>query len=331
MPFSYALFTGTGSLQTFAVPFNYISRDHVSVLVDGSSRSFTWDNAATVRVAPAPANGAVVRVQRNTPKTSKAVDFSDASTLTETALDLGFDQALYNTQEALDTASDLVAAAAAAATLVSRSVPVVAPSDNGRILRAGAPGIYAWDPATDFATDAELAAAVAPLAPLAAPLLTGNARSAAAPTTADSIVNRTYADSRPAAKVSAIIGSWGSSNVDPGATDQFFFEIILPAGTRAVSGVASMRAQGGGGYASGVYSVFLANAALVNQGGALNAQAMTVRAATVEIVNGALPFAWNGAATPANWRLRFFVRNADFPTSSHLVQNFSATGLVVTD
>lgn len=134
----------------------------------------------------------------------------------------------------------------------------------------------------------------------------------------------------PSTKVYATSGAWGSTNYSPGASDETFFDIILPTGTRSVAGTASFRAQASGGYATAIYSVAVLNASLVSQG-VIGTAALTVHPTNVEFANGTISFAWNGAATGANWRLRFYVRNQDAPTNLHLVQSYGAAGIVITE
>ncbi len=107
MAFAREVFSGNGANRLFAVNFPYLSRSHVEVRVDGVlEASPTWINATTVELAVAPANGAQVEVKRNTPKTTRLVDWSDGSAVREADLDLADIQVLYITQEAFD-ASDL--------------------------------------------------------------------------------------------------------------------------------------------------------------------------------------------------------------------------------
>lgn len=106
MPYSTVQYTGTGAQTLFAVPYPFISRAHVSVRVGVVSTAFTWINDGQISISPAPANGAVVTVERNSSRTTRIVDFQDGTQLTEADLDTANLQALYVAQEAFD-ASDL--------------------------------------------------------------------------------------------------------------------------------------------------------------------------------------------------------------------------------
>jgi len=104
MALSYAQYPGNGVTQTFAVPFPYISRNDVKVRVNLVDTPFTFDDNNTIRINPAPANGAVVEVRRSTYRDNPLVDFVDGSVLTETDLDLATVQTFYIVQEAIDIA-----------------------------------------------------------------------------------------------------------------------------------------------------------------------------------------------------------------------------------
>ncbi|CAB4139567.1 Bacteriophage T7 tail fibre protein [uncultured Caudovirales phage] len=109
MPLASTQYTGNGSITTFAVTFPYLERAHVKVSVNGTPVTFTWASASTVTVSPAPANGSVVEVRRETDATALRVDFTDGSTLTEADLDLLARQTFFLTQEAIDRAGATLA------------------------------------------------------------------------------------------------------------------------------------------------------------------------------------------------------------------------------
>lgn len=109
MPYSYNQYTGDGSTQQFSISFQYISRDHIEVFLDGvETEDFTFLSDTIVTLNTAPANGVIVRVARNTPKEERLVDFVDGSTLQESDLDTSATQQLFIAQEAFDTVDDTV-------------------------------------------------------------------------------------------------------------------------------------------------------------------------------------------------------------------------------
>lgn len=115
MPLSFRKFTSTGA-ATYPIGFNYISPDHVLVLVDGVLRSgnYTLANGNLTFTSPIPASGVELRIYRNTPgrtdatKNSVIVDFVNGATLSESDLDASVKQNFYLVQEAQDTAEGAV-------------------------------------------------------------------------------------------------------------------------------------------------------------------------------------------------------------------------------
>jgi hypothetical protein len=105
MALSYAQYVGDGVTTTFSVPFEYISRAHVSLLVDGDEVAFSWLSSTSVQAAVAPVVGSVVEVRRTTPRDTLLVNFVDGSVLVETDLDLSALQVFYLAQEAFDAGS----------------------------------------------------------------------------------------------------------------------------------------------------------------------------------------------------------------------------------
>lgn len=106
MAFSYNVYTGDGTTTQFAVPFGYVRREHVLATVAGSPATFTWINDSLIQMDVVPANGATVRVYRQTPLTNPLVDFTDGSTLVAADLDTNARQSIYTQQELDDSLVD---------------------------------------------------------------------------------------------------------------------------------------------------------------------------------------------------------------------------------
>ena len=102
-------FTGNGVTTTYNFTFGYINKNHVTVTVDGVNTSFTWLGDFQISISPAPANGKVIWIRRDTPRDTRVVDFSNGSTLGETDLDNSALQFLYIGQEAYDDFTDALA------------------------------------------------------------------------------------------------------------------------------------------------------------------------------------------------------------------------------
>lgn len=114
MPFSYVQYPGNGSTVTFTVPFPYLLRAHVKLyyglslqsggytqlLADGVN--YTWTSATQVQLSAAPVVGQTLSIRRETPTTSRLVDWNDGSALTADALDTADLQNFYAIQEHKD-------------------------------------------------------------------------------------------------------------------------------------------------------------------------------------------------------------------------------------
>jgi hypothetical protein len=103
MAYSYVTYTGNGSTTQFTVPFGYIRREHVFATVATVAAAFTWVNDSLIQMTTAPANGAAVRVYRQTPLTAPLVDFADGATLVAADLDTNASQSIYTQQELDDS------------------------------------------------------------------------------------------------------------------------------------------------------------------------------------------------------------------------------------
>lgn len=99
-------YTGNGATTNRTITFSFLSRSHVKVYVNGVDTAFTWITDSEVQISPAPANGTQIEIKRETPKTTREVDWNDGSGMTEADMDTADLQVLYIAQEAFDTATD---------------------------------------------------------------------------------------------------------------------------------------------------------------------------------------------------------------------------------
>jgi len=104
MASSNVKYTATGSVSTFAVPFPYLSQDHVVVTVNGATVVFTWPTSATIQFTVMPTAGALIVIQRVTPA-APLFNAADGSILTSAALTTLALQTIYIAQEAADIAA----------------------------------------------------------------------------------------------------------------------------------------------------------------------------------------------------------------------------------
>ncbi len=104
--FAFQTYTGNGSTTQYSISFTYIDSTHVACFLDGVSTSAFSVSGATVTFNSAPANGVVIRIERQTPLTARLVDFQDGSVLTEADLDMSANQNFFAVQEFSDDASN---------------------------------------------------------------------------------------------------------------------------------------------------------------------------------------------------------------------------------
>ena len=102
MAYSYMTSVGDGQTQLFSLPFQYLSKRHVYVLVDGLEANFSWHTRSTVLITPTPKAGAVVRIERRTPIDSPPADFSEGALITANDLDVLSTYYLFVAQEGQD-------------------------------------------------------------------------------------------------------------------------------------------------------------------------------------------------------------------------------------
>jgi hypothetical protein len=95
-------YTGNGSTTGYAIPFEYIASSHVKAFIDNVATTAFTIAGSTLTFTTAPANSAVIRIERQTPTDARLVDFTDGSVLTEADLDQSADQNFFIAQETSD-------------------------------------------------------------------------------------------------------------------------------------------------------------------------------------------------------------------------------------
>lgn len=93
-------YTGNGSTQNYVFSFTYLDPSHVKASINGTpTTDFTFFNASTLRFNTAPANGAAIRIYRETPSDNLLADYTAGSALREQDLELTLQQVLNVAQE----------------------------------------------------------------------------------------------------------------------------------------------------------------------------------------------------------------------------------------
>ena len=106
---SFVKYTADGATQTFTITFPYINTDHIEAYVDGvEDTTFTLPTSSTLTLTAMPDNGAIVKIKRVTPRTTRLVDFEAGNTVSEDNLDTDSEQNFYAMQEVLDDQASLI-------------------------------------------------------------------------------------------------------------------------------------------------------------------------------------------------------------------------------
>lgn len=185
MAISYVDYVGNGATTNFSITFPYLEQDHVGAKVNGSTVSFSWVNSTTVSISPAPANGARVRLYRDTPSLTPNVDFQDGAIVTEEQLDSNAKQNLYVSQEAEDEAAQALGPTADGANWDGDSKRITNVDDPSSAQDVATKAYVDDQVGADYNAQAEAAAAAAAAAQSAA-----EAASAAAAAAFDSFDDR---------------------------------------------------------------------------------------------------------------------------------------------
>jgi len=107
-------YTGNGSNTNFSITFEYLKQADVKASIDGvATTAFTLSNATTLSFTTAPANGAAVRIFRDTDISSLKATFFPGSAIKAEDLNDNFTQNNFATQE---TDNEVVTANATANT-----------------------------------------------------------------------------------------------------------------------------------------------------------------------------------------------------------------------
>jgi hypothetical protein len=108
-------YTGDGATVLFSFTFPYLDETDIKVSLNGTpTTAYTLANATTVQFNTAPANGAAIRIFRQTDDADLAATFYPGSAIRSQDLNENFTQNLYVTQESNRDATAAIATANAA-------------------------------------------------------------------------------------------------------------------------------------------------------------------------------------------------------------------------
>jgi hypothetical protein len=96
-------YTGNGSNKLFSITFPYLDTSDINVYLNGTLQTiitqYSFANATTVEFVAAPANGAVILLDRSTDDQTLQATFFPGSSIKANDLNFNFDQVLYLAQE----------------------------------------------------------------------------------------------------------------------------------------------------------------------------------------------------------------------------------------
>ena len=109
MAYSRVTYIGDGSNTIFTVPFEYLKKSFVKVVVAEEpvpSENFEWLTSTSIKLAVAPAAGSTIYIYRDTEKEAPVTGYRDGSVLTGSDLDNQTRQLLHIAQETQDVADE---------------------------------------------------------------------------------------------------------------------------------------------------------------------------------------------------------------------------------
>jgi hypothetical protein len=119
-------YTGNGSNKLFSITFPYLDTSDIDVYLNGTLQTitthYTFANATTVEFVAAPANGAVVLLDRSTDDQTLQATFFPGSSIKANDLNFNFDQVLYLAQETANISNAASANVGSANTNASAAV-----------------------------------------------------------------------------------------------------------------------------------------------------------------------------------------------------------------
>jgi hypothetical protein len=119
-------YTGNGSNKLFSITFPYLDTSDIDVYLNGTLQTiitqYTFANATTVEFVAAPANGAVILLDRSTDDATLQATFFPGSSIKASDLNDDFDQVLYIAQETSNEATTATTTAATATTTANTAL-----------------------------------------------------------------------------------------------------------------------------------------------------------------------------------------------------------------
>ena len=94
-----AVHTADGATKSYTIPFEYLSRSHVYISVDGNSVPYSYTHAYGITFDTAPAKNSIVIIERQTPYDEPFITWTDGTVLIADDLNAQLLQVLFVLQE----------------------------------------------------------------------------------------------------------------------------------------------------------------------------------------------------------------------------------------
>ena len=309
-------YTGNGSNKLFSITFPYLDTSDIDVYLNGTLQTiitqYTFANATTVEFVAAPANGAVILLDRSTDDSALQATFFPGSSIKASDLNDDFDQVLYIAQETANVATTATSTAASATstanTAISQSAAAVSTANTASTNASAA--VTTANTANTTATTA-LTNATTAISTANGAVTTANAAAATA-TTADSNATNAVTTANTALSTANTASTNASAAVTTANT----------ASTNASSAVTTANT-----------ALSTANTALTNSTAAVSTAntASTNASSAVSTANAAAADATNAIAAVAAALLYVIVANVaaipGSPSNNDGVQIVDSTGI----
>lgn len=94
-----SVLTGDGITSSYTIPFDYLSRSHVHITVDGEAEEYEYTSAKAITFAAPPPKGSVIIIERQTPYDEPWISWTDGTVMIANDLNAQQLQSLFVLQE----------------------------------------------------------------------------------------------------------------------------------------------------------------------------------------------------------------------------------------
>lgn len=94
-----AVYTADGATKSYTIPFEYLSRSHVYISVDGNSVPYSYTHAYGITFDTAPVKNSIIIIERQTPYDEPFITWTDGTVLIADDLNAQLLQVLFVLQE----------------------------------------------------------------------------------------------------------------------------------------------------------------------------------------------------------------------------------------